>query len=246
MASSMPLRAPSVTLFMSGSSTYSLLMRDTTSLNTPMCLSVSSGDLLWPSTLPIRSRTVRHEDALTTKYFVRLLIGFSTAPALQPLYRFDAPAEGLVLGLFPAVSLAQGGDMGGMVPPVPGVERQIGVQAYQTEFGMAERAGEIGVAEGFEQQGPAGVQAFDELQGWLHGAGARIGQFRPGLLIVGADSGLRLGERQAQADIAVHVAVGDVVDSLADGPTAGPVWGIELRIVQAADGIAEKRRGGGD
>ena len=31
-------RAPSVTLFMSGSSTYSLLMRDTTSLNTPMCL----------------------------------------------------------------------------------------------------------------------------------------------------------------------------------------------------------------
>src|ERR1035438_3053112 len=38
MASSMPLSAPRVTLFMSGSSTYSLLMRDTTSLNTPICL----------------------------------------------------------------------------------------------------------------------------------------------------------------------------------------------------------------
>src|ERR1017187_4969459 len=73
----MPLRAPSVTLFISGSSTYSLLMPATTPRNTPMCLYVSSGDLLWPNTLPIRSRTVRHDDALTTKYLVRLLIGFS-------------------------------------------------------------------------------------------------------------------------------------------------------------------------
>ena len=38
MDSSSPFKAPSVTLFMSGSSTYSLLMRLMTSVKTPMCL----------------------------------------------------------------------------------------------------------------------------------------------------------------------------------------------------------------
>src|ERR1019366_8363488 len=199
MASSMPLRAPSVTLFMSGSSTYSLLMRDTTSLNTPMCLYVSSGDALRPSTLPIRSRTVRHVEVLTTKYFVRLLIGFSTAPALEPLYCFDAPAAGSVLVLFPAVSLPQAGDVGRMVPPVPGVERQIGVQADQAELRMAERAGKSGVAQRFQQPDPAGVQPIDELQRYLHRGGSRIGQFGPGLLIVGPNGGLAFGQRQTPA-----------------------------------------------
>src|ERR1019366_2127272 len=108
---------------------------------------------------------VRHVDALTTKYFVRLLIVFSTAQALESLYCFDAPAAGLVLALFPGVSLAQAGDVGRMVASVPGVERQIGVQAYQTEFGMAERAGKIGVAQALEQQDPASVQILHELQG---------------------------------------------------------------------------------
>src|ERR1051325_5996049 len=76
MASSIPFSAPSVTLFMSGSSTYSLLMWATTSLNTPMCLRVSSElDAPLPSPIPIRSRMVRHDDVLTTKYLMRLLIG---------------------------------------------------------------------------------------------------------------------------------------------------------------------------
>src|SRR5579862_7483086 len=86
MASSRPLRAPNVTLFISGSSTYSLLMWATTSLKTPMCLRVSSAlDAPLLRTLPTRRRTVRHVDVLTTKYLMRLLIG-EDSQAFLPLY----------------------------------------------------------------------------------------------------------------------------------------------------------------
>ena len=90
------------------------------------------------------------------------------------------------------------------------------------------------------------MKVFNQLQGKLHRRGARIGQFRPMPSDRRPDGGLRLGQRQPQADEAVHVAVGDVVDGLPDGPASGAVRRIELGIVQAANGVAVERRGGGD
>src|ERR1039457_4188249 len=84
------------------------------------------------------------------------------------------------------------------------------------------------------------------MQGRLHRGGARIGQLGPGLLIVGPNGGLALRQRQAPAYVAVHVAVGDVMDGLADGPPFRAVRCIELRVVQPAHGVAVEHGGGGD
>src|ERR1017187_8251106 len=61
-------------------------MRATTSLKTPICLRVSSWvDAPCPSTLPTRKRTVRHVEALTTRYFQGLLIGDENSGGLRPI-----------------------------------------------------------------------------------------------------------------------------------------------------------------
>src|ERR1039457_5022878 len=52
-----------------------------------MCLRVSSAlDAPLPRTTPIRSRSVRHVDVLTTKYLIRLLIGLKAPEAFEVHY----------------------------------------------------------------------------------------------------------------------------------------------------------------
>ena len=75
---------------------------------------------------------------------------------------------------------------------------------------------------------------------------SRVGEFGPLGFLVGLDRRLVFGEREPQADEGVHVAVGDVVDDLADGPAAFAIGRVELRVVEAADGRAQFRRRCGD
>ncbi len=96
---------------------------------------------------------------------------------------------------------------------------------------MAEAALPLVVGEGLEEHDPAGVEGFDELERPLDGGGGVV-QRGPGLLVVGLDGGPVLGEGEANADEGVHVAVGDVVDELADGPAAFAVGGVELGVVR--------------
>src|ERR1700691_3721987 len=76
MDSSRPFNAPSVTFFMSGSSTYSLLMRCNTSVYTPSCGYGRSVEALLPRTPPKTSSTMTHAEVVTTRYLIRLFIGF--------------------------------------------------------------------------------------------------------------------------------------------------------------------------
>ncbi len=85
-----------------------------------------------------------------------------------------------------------------------------------------------------------------ESQARVDGGGAGVGELGPELLVVGLDGGPILGEGEADADVGIHVAVGDVVDELADGPAAVAIGGVELRVVQAGDGGAEIFRQGGE
>ena len=71
-------------------------------------------------------------------------------------------------------------------------------------------------------------------------------QVGPKLLLVGKDQGLIFRQSQAETREAVHVAIGDVVHGLPHGPTAGAVWGVQLRFVEPGDGLAEMRGSGGD
>src|SRR5271169_557355 len=91
MDSSNPFKAPSVTLFMSGSSTYSLLMRCSTSVYTPSCGYGRSVDALLPSTLPSTSSSRTHVEVVTTRYLIRLFIGLNPRGIRHQYSRWDRP-----------------------------------------------------------------------------------------------------------------------------------------------------------
>src|SRR5688572_24127286 len=164
MASSNPLSAPRVTLFISGSSTYSLLMCATTSLKTPMCLSVSSGEAGLPRTLPIRSKRVRHVDALTTKNLVRLLIRMKAPAGPTDIiqgwpYGLDALTGDLGSPwLMPAHAVTQIADVGGVVSAVPRVDADRAVQPADAVFGMVKFARKVGRRQALQECHPPQVQ----------------------------------------------------------------------------------------
>ena len=76
------------------------------------------------------------------------------------------------------------------------------------------------------------MQAFDHGQRNLHRQPAAVCQVGPGCFVVRLDRGPILGKRQLEANVAVRVAVGHVVDHLAQCPAALTVRGIELRVAQ--------------
>ena len=136
--------------------------------------------------------------------------------------------------------------MSGVVPRVPGVERQGRVEPHQSQLGVAESTGELGVGQGPKQFHPAEVEVFEESERVLHRRGYGVRQFRPRGLVVRFDDRLGFGERQPETDVAVQVAVGDVVYYLADGPPARAVRRVELRLPEPRDRVTKRRRSGGE
>ena len=90
------------------------------------------------------------------------------------------------------------------------------------------------------------VHSFQQVERKADGRGFRIGEIGPHGFLVRSDCGLRLGERQAIANVAVHVAVRDVVNKLTNGPAAGPVRSVELLVSPALDGLSKLIRKLGD
>ena len=82
------------------------------------------------------------------------------------------------------------------------------------------------------------MEGFDEFDGPLDG-GDGVVQGGPGFFVVGIDGGPIFSKGVADADEGLHVAVGDVVDELADGPAAVAVGGVELCVVEVVGGVAE-------
>src|SRR5207249_3048874 len=140
-----------------------LLMWATTSLKTPMCLRVSSGDAGLPSTLPITSKRVRHVDALTTRNLVRLLIGVKTPEAYShytatALFFGRAPPRFGSIGSFPRHPLPQVHDVRSVVFAVPGVGGKGGVQAHGAVFRVQILPREIGLRKAMQQRHPTHMQ----------------------------------------------------------------------------------------
>ena len=99
---------------------------------------------------------------------------------------------------------------------------------------MVEAFLKICVAHRFEKCDPALMQCREQHKRGLDGPGA-VRQFGPGGFIVGLDGWPVLGERQFKADVGVDVAVGDVMDELAHGPSAVAVRRVKLGVAQAFD-----------
>jgi hypothetical protein len=129
-------------------------------------------------------------------------------------------------------------DVGDVVIAVPCIDQRRDSDGLWTVFRMAEAAMPLRIVQRLEHHDPAGVKRFDQFEGPLD-RGDGIVQRRPGLLVVGLDGWPILGEGQPGTDEGVHVAVGDVVDDLADGPASVAVGGIELFMVQALNGITQ-------
>jgi hypothetical protein len=101
------------------------------------------------------------------------------------------------------------------------------------------------LGESAQEDDPAVVEGVEETEREVRRSGAGVGQLGPEFLVVGLDGGPILGEREADADAGIHVAVGDVMDELADSPAAVAVRGVELGGTEAFDGGAEvfRKRG---
>ena len=133
---------------------------------------------------------------------------------------------------------AQVSDVGDVVAGVPAVEEGGVFEVHAAHDGMDEAALPLLVGQVLEQHDPAGMDAFEDLEGPLDGGGVVV-EVGPGGLVVGLDDGPVFGEGEAQSDDGVHVTVGKVMDDLARAPAAITVGEVELGVAKALDGVAE-------
>src|SRR5580658_5868409 len=143
--------------------------------------------------------------------------------------------------LTPGVAFAQRGDVRHVMPAVPGILRQQKIHRRRAPLRMAEPARPIGGAERAQENHPALVEIVDQHKGRLDRRRLGISKFSPQGFFVGLDGGLVFRERELEARQGVHVAVGDVVDQLADGPAAWTIRRIDLRGRQIRNGGGEAR-----
>ena len=89
---------------------------------------------------------------------------------------------------------------------VPGVARQVGVEAHHAGLRVPEAAGELGVGEGREQFHPAVVERLNQLEGDLDRQSARVHQFSPFLFVVRLDGRFFFGQGQAKAYVGIQLS----------------------------------------
>ena len=129
-------------------------------------------------------------------------------------------------------------DVGGVVFAVPFVHEEEPVDIFLAGFRMDYGAGEVFFFHTVPGEVPAFVEGVEErLRDGDGGFG--VGEFGPLGFFVRLDRGIIFGEREAKADEGVHVAVGSVVDDLADGPAPVAIWRVDLRVVESGDGGAQ-------
>src|SRR5260370_2475825 len=97
-----------------------------------------------------------------------------------------------------------------------------------------------------QQRDPAPVHALQQGKRNLNRSQGVVRQVGPSLLIIRLDGRSLFRECQLATDISVQVAVGNVVDKLANGPAAVTVWHIQLAVGKTEDGFRNTLRQGAD
>ena len=129
---------------------------------------------------------------------------------------------------------------------VPRVEGQGFFEATGAENRVDEGALPLGFGERFEEKDPAHVESGEEEERDINFRSGGVGEFGPEFFSVRLDDGGVFREGETEAEVGVHVAIGQVVDGLADGPAAGAVRRFELGGGEIGDGGAEEFGSGGD
>src|ERR1017187_2689131 len=122
---------------------------------------------------------------------------------------------------------------------VPGQEDGKLLDGHQAALRVAEGALPLVRREAAEQSYEAALKCFEQIERDLERQCAGVGQ----LLVVALDLRRILDQREVAAAVSVGVAAGEMVDDLTEGPAVRTVPRIELRVVESADGLAEKGRG---
>ena len=148
--------------------------------------------------------------------------------------------------LTPAVAVAESGNVRDVMLAVPGVECQGLIEVHGAQLGMAEHARPIARRDRAEQRDPSLVQIFKQRERCFHGSCRRVAKLGPARFFIGLDGGHIFGEREFESHVGVHVAVGNVMRELANGPTAGTIGRVELRGREAGYGGGEARGRFGD
>ena len=107
-----------------------------------------------------------------------------------------------------------------MMPPVPGVPREIHRERNRPVFGMAERALPVLGIEPAQESHPAAVEGLDQVERDLDRDRTGVLKLGPAVLGGRLDGGLVLGESQLEANIGVQV----------DGPAALAIRRIQLLV----------------
>src|SRR3990172_258227 len=139
----------------------------------------------------------------------------------------------------PPLSLSECFDVRDVVASVPGVEGDVLLDAHPAERGMMERAHTLLGAERAEEHHPPLVKRGQQSERRLYRSVLPVLELRPGRLIVALYLRLVLGHRELEANVAVEVAVGKMVDDLPHRPSAWPVRRLELLPVEAGNGRAQ-------
>src|ERR1700728_2534849 len=122
--------------------------------------------------------------------------------------------------------------MRGVVAGMPRVESDGFRERLAAVIGVFVAALPLVAGEGAQEDGPAGVEALNEVEGGVDGGNAGVVKLSPEFFVVALDHRPFFSEGETRADIGVHVAVGNVVDKLADGPAAFTVGGVELGVAE--------------
>src|SRR5215471_15919340 len=104
---------------------------------------------------------------------------------------------------------------------------------------MPEGALPVGIVEVPQHQYPALMKRVEQSKRNLCFGLPCFGQFGPAILKIWFDGWFFFSQRKLEADVRIHVAVRDVMDDLAHGPSAIAVRRVELLVVQAANCSAQ-------
>src|SRR5712691_7559643 len=136
--------------------------------------------------------------------------------------------------------------MAGVMPSMPGVVAEDGVEGHNAVFGMRQLSLEIGIGHRTKQTNPTIVQRFEQRERRRDRRVAAVRELRPSRLVIRPDRRILLRQRKLETRVRVEVTVWNMMDDLAGSPAAFAIGRVELSIVETGRCFAHTCRSGSD
>jgi hypothetical protein len=107
---------------------------------------------------------------------------------------------------------------------------------------MDEHAAELIRGERTPEPNPPIMKCIEQREGHIDGTGLCVRQLRPEIFVIRFNGWLLFGERETKTDVRIEVAVRDMVNNLANGPSTFAIRRVQLRGREATRGGAKAGR----